>query len=123
MTEEMLQNQVDEIRHLLETQLRAKGRTLEAQLRKAGRRLPRKIRADAAIVVDATVQIQNPKLARMIDEDAVTRAAENIKTHLQSHDPWERFKDRWLGILGAISAALIFTFIVVVYVLVQRGIV
>jgi len=36
MTEEMLQNQVDEIRHLLETQLRAKGRTLEAQLRKAG---------------------------------------------------------------------------------------
>jgi len=123
MTEEMLQNQVDEIRNLLETQLRAKGRSLEAQLRKAGRRLPRKIRADAAKVVEAQTLVQNPKLARMIDTAAVTRATENVTAHLHTIDPWERFKDRWLGILGAISAVLIFTFIVVVYVLVQRGIV
>lgn len=123
MTEEMLQNQADEISKLLATQLRVKGRTLEDQLRKAGRRLPKKLRADVERLIEANRLIQNPKLARMVDRAAISTGNDRVIAHLRTLEPWERFKDRWLGILGAISAALIFTFVVVVYILWQRGLV
>lgn len=123
MTEEMLQNQVDEISKLLTSQLRVKGRTLEAQMRKAGRRLPKKLRADVGRLVEANKVMQNPKLARMVNLDALRVGNERVIAHLQTLDPKERFKDRWLGILGAISAALIVTFIVTVYTLWKRGLV
>ena len=123
MAEEMLQNQVDEMRKLLDSQLFARGRTLEAQVRKAGRRLPRRVRKDAQAVISAMMLIRNPKLARMVNEDAVRACADRVIAHLQTIDPMDRFKDRLLGILGAISAVLILTFILVVYVMVKRGLV
>lgn len=123
MTGEMLQNQSDEIRKLLETQLRVKGRSLAVQTRRAGRRLPRRLRRDVAAVIETQALMQNPKLARMADMGAASAAAERVIAHLKTVDPWERTKDRWLGILGAISAALIFTFVVVIYVLWARGII
>jgi hypothetical protein len=123
MVKEILQNQVDELRGLLDSQLRVRGRTLEAQVRKAGRRLPRRIRRDAHTVINATALMENPKLARMVDQEQVRTAAQNVIVHLQSIDPMDRFKGRVLGMLGAISAVLILTFVLVVYVSVKRGLV
>lgn len=121
MAEEMLQNQVDEIRALLAAKLRARGQTLDAQLRKAGRQLPRRLRREAKVVVDAMTVAENPKLARMNDDLATRKAAQNLINFLKTIDPADRLKGRILGILGTISAVLIVTFIVVVYVLVKRG--
>jgi hypothetical protein len=123
MTEETLQNQVDEMRSLLDSQLRARGRSLDAQIRKAGRRLPRRIRNDAQVVMQAMSLIENPKLARMVDEEKIRKAGQAVIDHLKSIDPMDRFKGRILGMLGAISAVLIITFIITVYVLVNRGLV
>jgi len=123
MTAETLQNQADEISKLLAEKLRVRGRTLQAQHRKVGRRLPKKLRADIAALLEAQNVIDHPKLGRQVDVEALTKGAARVVEHLQAIDPWERFKDRWLGILGAISAALIITFILVVYVLWKRGLV
>lgn len=123
MVAETLQNQVDEMRGLLDSQLRARGVSLEAQVRKAGRRLPRRIRNDAQSVIAAMSLAQNPKLARMVDEKSVSKSALSVIDHLKTIDPMDRFKGRLLGVLGAISAILILTFVLVVYVLVKRGLV
>lgn len=123
MFAETLKNQVDEMQKLLASQLRARGASLSVQVRKAGRRLPRKIRKDAQTVVDASVMAENPKLARMIDEDAMTQAAQNVIDHLKAIDPFDRLKGRVLGILGAIAAVLLITFAIFVCVLVQRGLI
>ena len=123
MVEETLQNQVDEMRKLLETQLRARGKTLAAQVRKAGRQLPRRIRKDAQDVIDAMSLVENPKLARIVDSDAVKRSAQNVIDHLQTIDPMDRLKGRILSILGAVAIVLLVTFAIFVYVLVKRGLV
>ena len=119
----MLQNQADEISKLLTTQLRVKGRTLDVQFRRAGRRLPKKLRADVARLISARAVAQNPKIARMVDVEEVSAGSDRVIAYLRNIDPWEGFKDRWLGILATISAALIFTFVVAVYVLWSRGLV
>ena len=123
MTAETLQNQVDEISALLAEKLRAKGRTLDAQVRRAGRRLPKRLRSDIQALIEAQRVADHPKLGRQIDIAAISAGSERVIAHLKTIDPWERFKDRWLGILGAISLGLIVTFIVVVYVLWARGLV
>lgn len=123
MVVQTLQNQVDEIRNLLDLQLRARGKNLAAQVRKAGRQLPRHIRKDAQAVVSAISLADNPKLARMVDEIAVGKSAQNVINYLQTIDPIDRLKGRVLGILGGVSVVLLLTFGVFVYVLVKRGLV
>ncbi len=123
MTEEMLQKQADQISKLLDQKLRVRGRSLQIQLNKAGRRLPKRIRADVARIIEAQDIVAHPKFAHRVDFKAATLGGDRVIAHLDTINRWERFKDRWLGILGAISAALIVTFILVVYVLVQRGLV
>lgn len=123
MTEETLQNQVDEMRSLLASQLRARGATLEAQVRKAGRRLPRRIRQDAQAVTSAISLADNPKLSLMVDQNTATKSAKNVIAHLKTIDRSDQIKGRVLGFLGSVSAVLILTFIVVVYVLVKRGLI
>lgn len=118
-----MQNQADEISALLAAKLRARGRTLDAQLRKAGRGLPKRLRGDVRNLIEAQRLINHPKLGRQIDVAAISEGCGRVIGHLQGIDPWERFKDRWLGILGAISIALIVTFIALVYVLWKRGLV
>lgn len=123
MTEEMLQKQADQISKLLDTKLKARGKTLQAQLAKAGRRLPKRLRDDLTQIIEAQEVAAHPKFAHRTDLKTALAGGERIIAHLDKINRWERFKDRWLGILGAISAALIVTFILVVYVLVQRGLV
>ncbi|MEJ6397249.1 hypothetical protein [Yoonia sp. 208BN28-4] len=123
MTAENLETQLNDLQALMAEKLRVRGPTFGAQLRKAGRALPRGVRRDGAYLAQAETLMQNPKLVRMIDQRQADKAHANIVAHLQTVDPADRIKGRVLGILGSISAVLIFTFIVVVYVLVQRGIV
>ncbi|MEL6683125.1 MAG: hypothetical protein AAFQ09_10845 [Pseudomonadota bacterium] len=123
MTEEMLQKQAEQISTLLDQKLRARGKSLQAQMNKAGRRLPKKLRADLTRIIDAQDVAAHPKFAHRADFKSALQGGDRIIAHLEKINRWEQFKDRWLGILGAVSAALIVTFILVVYVLVQRGLV
>ena len=123
MTPQDLTPQVDEIRSLLDTQLRVRGGTLDKQVRRAGRLLPRKIRAEAAYLVQANMLVQNPKLARMINPDRVQKAHDIVATYLLGIDPKDRLKGRLLNIAGVLAFNLLLIGGLVVAVLVWRGIV
>lgn len=123
MTPQDLAPQIDDIRALLDTQLRIRGATLDKQIHRAGRLLPRKIRAEAAFLVQANLLVQNPKLARMIDPGRVQRAHALVAAHLRGIDPKDRLKGRLLNIAGLLAFNLLLTGGLVVAYLVWRGIV
>tara|TARA_R110002167_G_scaffold362650_1_gene582015 strand:- start:13447 stop:13818 length:372 start_codon:yes stop_codon:yes gene_type:complete len=123
MSGDMLQTQVDEIRQLMETHLRIRGKTLEQQVRKAGRLLPRALRRDATYLAQAATVMQHPKLARMVDRVKATSAHARLAQFLKSVDPKDRAKGRLLAWLGSLAFAFLVGVIITVVVLVQRGIV
>lgn len=116
-----LSRHIAEIRELMEQKLWVKGRSLKVQTRKAGRRLPRKVRRDLRYLMDTAIIAENPKLGRMIDAARVDKAHANIVAHLQALNPREAMWTRVLNIAASVALALIVTFVVVLYVLVQRG--
>lgn len=103
MTPQDLTPLTTDIRSLLETQLRIRGATLDAQIRRAGRLLPRKVRREAAFLLQANLLVQNPKLARMISAERVGQAHQAISTYLKSVDPKERARTRLLNYTGFIA--------------------
>ena len=123
MTGNLLETQVDEIRKLMETQLRVRGKTLDLQVHKAGRLLSRNLRRDATYLAQAATVMHHPKLSRMVDEAKATLAHARLKDFLVTVDPKDRAKGKLLGWLGSMAFAFIVIFVLVVTVLVQRGIV
>lgn len=101
--------------------MRIKGSDLRRQVRRAGRLLPRKIRRDMRFILDSADLAENPKLSRMVDPTKVARAQANVITYLEGLDPRERMWTQILNITASVALALIVVFIVVLYVLVQRG--
>lgn len=123
MAGDLLNTQVDEIRKLLESQLRIRAKTLDLQVRKAGRLLPRNLRRDATYLAQAATVMHHPKLSRMIDETKAQQAHARLKNFLVGVDPKDRARGKLLGWLGSIAFMLIVVFVVAVAVLVKRGIV
>lgn len=120
---EVLQPQVDEVRNLMATRLRVRGKTLGQQVRKAGRLLPRAERREAVYLAQVETVMNHPKLSRMVDATKAAKAHQRVVTFLKTVDPVDRRKGQILGLLGSLAFAAIVVFIVVVVVLVQRGIV
>lgn len=73
MSNELLQTQVDEIRDLMATRLRVRGRTLARQVQKAGRLLPKAERRAAVYLAQAETIMAHPKLSRMVDATKATK--------------------------------------------------
>lgn len=112
---------VDEISALLDDKLRVRGKTLAAQVRKAGRRLPRAVRRDATFIVQSMALTDNPKLARMVDHKKLQRARANIVRHLEGVNLSEQRRTAALNMVASIAFVILFTGILVLFVLVQRG--
>lgn len=116
-----IQQYIAEIQALMEAKLWVKGRDLKAQTRKAGRRLPRKVRRDLRYLIDTAPLADNPKLGRMINHSKVDKAYANIIAYLEGLNPREAMWTMLLNITASIALGLIVIFVVVLYVLVQRG--
>ncbi|PHQ81095.1 MAG: hypothetical protein COB65_10520 [Thalassobium sp.] len=123
MDPDTLHKLVEEIRTLMRDRLRVRGRDLGRQVHKAGRLLPKRQRRDGAFLAQAAVLAQNPKLARMVDEDRVRRAHDDMVAFLKTVDPKDRAKGRLLGFLGVIAFNLLLIFAVGVWYLWARGLV
>lgn len=123
MTPQELSPLTLEIRQLLETQLRVRGASLEKQVHRAGRLLPRKIRAEAAVIVQANLLVQNPKLSRIVSADRVGQAHLAVSSYLQAIDPKERAKTRALNYAGFIAFNALLLSGIIITILVWRGIV
>lgn len=112
---------IAEVRTLLEVKMRVKGRDLRSQVRRAGRRLPRKIRRDLKFLLETEKVAANPKLGRMVNDDKVAKAHASIVAYLETLNPREAMWNMILNITASVSLALIVVFVVVLYVLVERG--
>ena len=123
MSANTLQTQVDEVRNLMETQLRVRGKTLGQQVRRAGRLLPRAEQREAMYLAQAATILAHPKLSRMVDESKAAKAHARLTQFLRSVDPKDRARGKFLGWLGSLTFGLIVVFVLVVIVLVQSGIV
>ena len=123
MSANTLQTQVDEVRNLMETQLRVRGKTLGQQVRRAGRLLPRAEQREAMYLAQAATVLAHPKLSRMVDESKAAKAHARLTQFLRSVDPKDRARGKFLGWLWSLAFGLIVVFVLVVIVLVQRGIV
>lgn len=123
MSGEMLQNQIAEVQQMMTERLRVRGRTLDQQVRKAGRLLPKGVRREATYLARAAMLSEHPKLSMMIDAAKATTAHARITEFLATVDPKDRAKGRILNFLGAVSLGLIVLFVLVIWILVQRGVI
>ena len=78
------------VAQLMEERLKARGQGLRAKLAHRGRALPRKLRAEAAILVEAEAKSLSPKLARQIDMERVSLAYDALVRHLNPLGAGER---------------------------------
>lgn len=112
---------LQEVSTLLHERLGARGRDLGRQVRRAGRRLPRRLRAEAAVLVQAAEMAAHPRLARRVDGAAVARAARVLSDHLRQVNPAERRRTRIVGMAAVVAFNLMVLGAGVVGVLVWRG--
>lgn len=94
---------VEAVQALLQTKFGLRKRALPKMLRKTGRRLPRRLQARAQVLVKAQELAAHPKLARRVDHAAVSRAFEDVQTHLQSIDVADRRKGAILELAGSVA--------------------
>ena len=80
-----------------------KAKTLDKALRKTGRRLPKRLRHEAARIVEAQGFDGHPKLLQRVDGAALDAAEAKLCAYLKGIDRAEARKDRWLSIAGAIA--------------------
>lgn len=115
--------QVNEISTLLEQKLGLRARTFEAQVRKARRFLPRALRRELIYLAQAEPLADNPKLHRMIDRARLDAAHRNALAYLERIDIKEKRRTAALNVAASIAFGILVTAIVVIFVLVQRGLV
>jgi hypothetical protein len=116
-----IEQNIADIRALLETKLRVRGASLAVQLRKARRHLPRAVRRDLTYLIDSAELSQNPKLVRMVDATRVARAHRNAVAFLENVEMREQRITGLINVVAAIALAVLVTAALVIYVLVQRG--
>ncbi len=98
---------VDELRTLFAERMRVKGRSLAEQVSRARWSLPRSIARQARYLAEAERLMHNPKLARMIDAEQVSRAYADVTAHLRAVDPKRRRRGRMLNMTAVLAANLL----------------
>lgn len=100
-----------------------RGRDLGAVVARAGRRVPRRLRATAAVLVEAERMAGNPRLARLVDGARVAVAAREMEDWLATQDPRERRRTALIQSAALGAFYLLVTVGLVITVMVWRGIV
>lgn len=116
-----VQDMVAEISVGLEDKLHVKGDTFKRQLRRARRRLPHKVYRAAVYLDQSAALSDNPKLARMIDAQRTQDAYRTVRAYLDTVNLAAERWDMTVTITASIAFALLFTGVMVIVVLVQRG--
>lgn len=106
---------------LMEQRLRIRGASLSEKLQRGRRRLPRIVRAEAAILAEATRLAASPKLFPQIDQDRVARAHDICMKHLEGKDRLRRRRAALIGVAGSIAFSLLAVVLLVLVVLWWRG--
>ncbi len=108
---------------LLVRQMGAKGADLPSALRYVGRDLPRPVRQAGARIADIGTRVGNPKLARMVDADALATDVALVERHLKRLDPSARKARVRANFAAGLALQIIVLIALVVVVLRWRGLV
>lgn len=118
---ESIEHMATDVADLMKERLGIRGKDLAEKLRHTGRMMPKRVKQDAAILVEAQALAENPRLSRMIDHDRVDVAHQSCMTYLETIDAADRRKGVVLGILGSLVMALLVVSALVLSVLKWRG--
>ena len=118
-----LTHKVAHLNTLLEQKLSLRKGSLGKRADRAGRRLPKWVRRNLHQIDQAHSMAGNPRLARLIDAQALEKAYAAAERHLASIDPKERRKDRLLGLLGALAFNLLLLAALLLAVLRWQGVI
>lgn len=102
-----VQDQIAQTVGLLREKLGVRGKTLEAAVRKARHRLPRRVHKQAMKLAQAEDRAAHPRLRLTLNTPALSKAAREVRTHLESIDLADRRKGWWLGMLGGLAFNLL----------------
>ncbi len=122
MAQLSLTEQITNIQDLMANRLGYRGVNLQQQVAKAGRDLPRALRRDAAFFVQAEAVAYHPRLNQLVDRSKANVSYGMLMKYLQGTPRRSRFKQDIMRALGSVSLAMIVVFVVVIWSMVDRGI-
>mmetsp|Transcript_27070 Transcript_27070/g.49274 ORF Transcript_27070/g.49274 Transcript_27070/m.49274 type:complete len:125 (+) Transcript_27070:13-387(+) len=102
-TQQNINDRAHRIMRGLDAAFGVKADTLAKALRKTGRRLPKRLRAEAALIVDAQALGGHPRLLRQLDGTVLDAAEAKVTAHLKTIDRADQRKGRMLSIAGVIA--------------------
>lgn len=118
-----LDERLDKIAALMEERLGIRGDGFEAKVARAGRLLPRKLRREAAVLVEARRMAAHPRLRCRVDDRRLRKAARVFERYLVRIDPAERRVTRLVNWLAGNALNILIVAALTVAVLAWRGLV
>jgi hypothetical protein len=101
---------IQQVIKLIDRQFGIHADDLKTAMRKIGRRLPKAAHRNAALLVEAQTQAQNPRIAVQLDEAPLKRPFDELIAAIESYDKKDAFKGRVLDILATMAFNLLLAF-------------
>ncbi len=120
-TQASIQARADRVQSALDGAFGVRAKTLDKAVRRAGRRLPKRLRAQAAKIVQAQALGGHPKLMRQVDGVALSVAEEQIVEWLDGIDRADLRKGMWLGLAGSIAFNILLILVLFIVWMVWAG--
>jgi len=108
---------------LLHRQIGARGQDFETSLRYAGRLLPRGVRLAGGRIVDLAAQLENQKIARVTDAEALARDVAIVERYLTRQNPKTRKARARANMAAGLAFQIAVVIALVIFVLRWRGLV
>lgn len=112
---------IQKLLKLTDRQFGVQATDLATAMRKIGRRLPKSAHRNAAILIEAQTQMQNPKIAVQLDEKSLQAPYRGLLRAIEAYDRKDARKGAILDVLGGLAFNLIALFVILVIVLKWRG--
>jgi hypothetical protein len=109
------------LRRQFEAKLGVRGRDLSDGVRRAGRRLPRRMRRQAAVLVEAERMAGNPRLVRRLEPATFDRAYDGLMRYLRGIDPADQRRGRMIVLASGLAFNLLLVIVGLVVWLWWRG--
>ena len=111
----------DSLADHMSKQLRVRGEGLAEVASRAGRRLPKHLHLAVATIIEAEEMQQHPRLERLIDARAVSRANRKLRAFLDRQNPSAARRGEILDMVAKIAFVFVVVALSVFFFLLWRG--
>lgn len=116
-----LNEDIQQLLKLIDRQFGIQADDLASAMKKIGRRLPKSAHKNAAILITAQNQAQNPKIAIQMDDRPLKGPYRALLRAIEAYDRKDARKGAVLSAMGGLAFNLIALFVIFVVVLKWRG--